>query len=476
MNKLKSNFIYDGAYQILILIIPFITTPYIARVIGADGSGIYSYTYSIVSYFMMFALLGMNNYGNREVSKVKDDKEKLNHTFSSIYYLQLLVTICVLAIYLIYVFQFNSKYFSIELIQMIYIISVAFDINWLFCGLQEFKITVTRSAVTKIITLALIFLFVKSENDLINYILILAITTLFNQAILWTFLRKENIKFVKVNKKDIFKHLKPTLILFIPVIAVSVYKVMDKIMIGKIATVTEVGYYEYSEKMLNIILAVVSALGTVTLPQMTYLYSQKKFDEYNKIFNKSIEFIFFLVFPVIFGFLATADDLVFYYLGSEFSKSSILLKILSISLLFSPVASIVRMQLLIPRNKDKEYIISVILGAIINFALNWLLIIKLQSIGAAISTVIAEFIVCIMQLYYVRKDLNIKEWLNFISEFFITSLIMFIIVYVIKNIIEIRLLRLIIQICVGIIVYLILNYKYIITNIDVKKIFNIKSK
>lgn len=474
MNKLKSNFIYDATYQVLILIIPLITTPYIARTIGADGVGVYSYTYSIVSYFMMFALLGMNNYGNREVSKNRDNKEKLNYTFSSIYYLQLMVTILVTIVYLIYIISFDNKYYNIAIIQMIYMISVAFDINWLFCGLQEFKITVTRSIFIKFITLVSILLFVKNENDTWKYTLILAVTTLINQVILWPFLKKEKIKFVKVKIKDIYKHLKPTLILFIPVLAVSVYRIMDKIMIGNMATVTEVGYYENSEKMLNIILSVVGALGTVTLPQMTYLYSNNRIDEYNKILDKSIKLIFFMVFPVIAGFILTGDSLVNIYLGSQFAKSAVLLKILSISLLFSPIAGIIRMQFLIPRNKDKEYIISVILGAITNFLLNLLLINRYQSIGASIATVMAEFVVFITQYIFVSKELQFKHLIKNISQFFITSIIMFIVTYIIGSFIENEIIKLIIQIAVGILTYVCLNLNYINSEINIKQILRRK--
>lgn len=468
MSKLKSNFIYNAAYQILVLIIPFITTPYIARTIGATGVGIYSYTYSIVSYFMMFALLGMNNYGNREVAKNKDNKEKINYTFSSIYYLQLIVTIITLGIYILYIIIFDNEYFKIEMIQVIYLISVAFDINWLFCGLQKFKITVTRSAIIKILTLGLILIFVKNENDLWKYTLILATTTLFNQIILWPFLKKE-VRFVKVKFKDIINHLKPTLILFIPILAISVYRVMDKIMIGNMANVTEVGYYENAEKMLNIIMSIVAALGTVTLPQMTYLYNNNKIEEYNRILNKSIKLIFFMVLPIIAGFIVTGDSLVLIYLGEEFKKSSILLKILSISLLFSPIAGIIRMQFFIPRNKDKEYIISVVLGAITNFILNYILIVKYQAIGATIATVISELVVAYTQYIFIRKEINFKDYIIDIIDFAIKSGIMLVVVYFIGNIIENEIIKLIVQIIVGILLYGVFNLKYITSQIDISK-------
>ena len=385
--------------------------------------------------------------------------------------MQLIITLIVTGIYIIYAFFIESSYFQIEMIQLLYMISVAFDINWLFCGLQKFKFTVTRSGIIKILSLILIFLFVKDENDLYKYIFILAGTTLLNQLVLWPFLKKE-VKFVKVNKKDIFKHLKPTLILFIPVLATSIYKTMDKIMIGNMSNMAEVGYYENAEKILNIIMSVISALGTVTLPQMTYLYSKNNKEEFNKIFEKSILFIFFIVFPVIFGFWTTADDLVSIYLSDGFSESALLLRLLSISLPFSTIASIVRMQLLIPRSKDKEYIVSVVLGAIINFIFNIFLIGRFKAAGATIGTILAEAVVCITQCYYIRKELPIKEYGRKIIPFIIKSILMFIVVMIVGRVINEQLVRLIVQGLVGVVIYALLNITFI--KEQIKSLFNKK--
>lgn len=460
MNKVKSNFLYNSAYQILILIVPFITTPYIARILKPEGVGIYSYTFAVVSYFTMVALLGNNTYGNREISKNRDDKEKLNQIFSSIYYLQLIITSIALIAYIVYCI-FGTKYKEIAIIQGICVISTAFDINWLFCGLQQFKITVTRSAIIKIIACVCTFLFVKNQEDLWKYTLIMAMATLINQAILFPFLKKNNIKFQKVKLKEIFVHLKPTIILFIPTIATSIYNLMDKIMLEHGGAVTEVGYYENAEKMLNIILSVVAALGTVTLPEMTYLYAQKKYKKIEQIYNSSVEFIYFLIFPVIFGFMLTANELVAVYLGDNFSRSATLLKFLSFSLLFAPLSGITRMQLLIPKHKDKEYIYSVFAGAISNLLLNIILIPKLQAVGAAIATVVANLLVASMQIYYVHKDISFKECTKNILKFLLHSVAMFVIVYLSTKTIKNGNLKLVVQIVLGVLIYGILNLKYV---------------
>ena len=150
MSSVKRNVTYNIIYQILILIIPLITAPYLSRVVGAKGVGIYSYTYSIVYYFMLLCLLGVNNYGNRLIAKVRDDKEKLSKTFFSVYLFQLFMGIIMLIVYIIYLLCVNNEYKTIALIQSLYILSAIVDINWFFFGLEEFKATITRNTLLKI--------------------------------------------------------------------------------------------------------------------------------------------------------------------------------------------------------------------------------------------------------------------------------------------------------------------------------------
>ena len=225
--SVKKNFIYNLSYQILIMILPLITTPYISRVIGAEGIGIQSYTYSIANYFVLFAMLGINNHGNRSIAMVKNNQEKLNKTFTSIYLIQAVMSIIMIVFYIIYIIFFVKSYKIIFVIQLSYIIGALFDINWFFFGMEQFKITVTRNTIIKLMSVMSIFIFVKSENDLYLYSLILALGTLISQLILWNFIGKY-VKFTKVKFDDVKEHVIPMLVLFIPAISVSIYKIMDK--------------------------------------------------------------------------------------------------------------------------------------------------------------------------------------------------------------------------------------------------------
>lgn len=467
MNQLKKNFIYNVAYQILILLLPIITVPYVSRVLGTDGIGVYSYTYSVVYYFMLIALLGINNYGNRTIAKCRDDKEKLSKSFFSIYIIQVLMSLIMIAIYIIYILLFEVNYKFIASIQILYLISNMFDINWFFFGLEKFKLTVSRSTIIKVISLIFIFIFVNDKSDLWIYTLILSLSTLLSQLILIPFLYKE-VKFVKIALNDIKRNIKPCLILFIPVIAVSLYKVMDKIMLGNMSDISEVGLYEQAEKITQIPLGIITALGTVMMPRISNLVHKGQSNEIKMYLKKSMEFTSFLTLPIVFGLISIADDFIPIFLGIEFAKSVPILKLLSITLIFISYANVLRTQFLIPNNMDKEYTISVILGAIVNIIINLLLIPKYNSIGACIGTIFAEATVYIYQCYILRRKLPIFEYIKDSTCFFIESIIMFSIILLI-NFMNINIcLKIIIKILIGIALYAALNYKYICKFLKIK--------
>lgn len=468
MNNLKKNIIYNIIYQILILIIPLIMTPYLSRVIGSSGVGIYSYTYSIVYYFMLFTLLGLNNYGNRTIAKVRDDKDKLSRTFWSIYSFQVLMGIIMLFIYFMYIILFCENYKVISFIDSMFILSSMLDINWFFFGLEEFKKTIIRSTFVKILSVILIFIFVKNESDVWIYSLIMSSTTLLSQILLFGFL-KGKIKFINIESSDIIKHIKPNITLFVPVIAVSLYKMMDKIMLGILTNINEVGFYENAEKIVNIPTTIIAALGTVMLPRMSNIIAKGKNDKAKEYINKSIQLVMFAAFPMAMGIAAIAKDFAPFYFGNGFEKSGGLMILLSITLPFISFANVIRTQYLIPKEKDKIYIKSVILGAIINFVMNILFISKYKSIGACIGTISAEIIVMLYQTIAVRKELPITNYLKDSVKFLVKALIMYVFIYMLGKINILPLYKMLIQIFSGIVIYILLNLKFIIVNYKVKK-------
>lgn len=468
---MKKNFIYNVIYQVLLLILPLITVPYVSRKLGADGIGIYSYTYSIAYYFMIVAMLGLNNYGNRSIAKVRDDKEKLSKEFCNIYSIQLITTTTMVVCYLFYIFCFDNKYKLIAIIQSIYVISSAFDINWFYFGIEKFKLTITRNTIIKILSLVLIFIFIKTPNDVWKYVLILAGSTLLSNIILFSFLHNY-VKFVRVERKEIFKHFKPCIILFLPVIAVSIYKIMDKIMLGIMSTVSEVGYYENAEKIIQVPLVVITALGTVMLPRVSNMISNNQEEQVKKILKKTMPFIMFLAFPMTYGMIAISKDFSLIFFGNEFIKSGSLIQLLAVTTIFLSWGNVIRTQYLIPKERDKDYVISAFIGALVNFIVNYIFIPRYASIGACIGTIAAEFFVMFYQSWVIRKELPLKEYIYDSIAFLIKSTIMFIVIMLIGTSIDDKIiLKIIVQIIIGIIVYSILNARYIYSYIKRIEIF-----
>ncbi len=468
MSSVKKNFVYNLIYQLLLLVFPLITVPYVSRVLGTDGVGIYSYTYSIISYFMLITLLGIENHGNRSIAKARDDKEKLSKTFFSIYSIQFISGILMILIYSCYMIFINKQFTSVAWAQILYLISALVDVNWFFFGLEEFKITITRSTIVKVLTLILIFCFVKNTNDVLLYTLIMAGSTLLSQLLIIPFLINR-IKFVKIHIKDITQHLKYVLILFIPVVAKSIYRVMDKIMLGMMSSVTHVGLYEQADKIILVPCAVINALGVVMLPRISNLVANNKKDAVLKYIEKSIKFVMFLSFPMCLGMIAVADNFVPLFLGPSFNGSIILVKFMSITMLFLSFANVLRTQFLIPYEKDNIYVISIVLAAVVNFICNIIFIPKLASTGAMIGTIAAEFMVMFIQMIGLRKHLPIKQYLIDTIEFMIKALIMFVLIMAIGYIQLNSVLLIGLQIITGVMIYSALNYKYILSLLNIKK-------
>lgn len=466
MNKLKINFIYNVFYQILAICIPLITTPYASRVLGVEGIGVYSYTYSIAYYFMITAMLGINNFGSREIAKVKDDKIKLSNLFISIYIIQIIASILTIIVYLLYITKIGSEYYIIYMIQLLYILSSLFDINWFYYGVENFKITVTRNSIIKIASVILIIIFVKSKNDVWLYTLILSGSTLFSNLILFVFLKKyitlHHFRLNIYNVKLIVSYIKPITVLFIPVIAMKIYKVLSKTMIGSLSNVVEVGYYSNADGIINVPMGIIIALGTVMLPRISNMISNGDSKDADRLFFKSFRFSLFIAVPIMFGLLSIGKNFSILFLGDGFEKSGIIVQLLSITIVFMTVGNALRTQYMIPNNYDKEYIISVVAGAVINVIFNFILIGKYGSLGATISTIMAEFTVMCFHVYFCNKKIPVvKEIFITNKDIFIKGFTMFICVTLFGFINLDVIYKIIIQIIIGVILYFFMNINYI---------------
>lgn len=429
MTKTIKNVILNISYQVLNIIIPLITAPYIARIMKPSGVGIYSYSSSVASYFALFMLLGISNYGSRTIAvNIKYGKEVISKRFWEMYILQIFSSAVCMFIFIGFTVLFGGLYKAALLAQILYLISVALDISWYFVGTEQFKITVTRSFLIKVLQTIAIFAFVKSSDDLILYIVIISMGALLGSLALWIIVAKQ-IAIKKVTFKGIIAHFKPNLVLFITLLASSVFVYMDKIMLGIISSSVNLGLYEYSEKIVRLPLTVISAIGVVMMPKISILTSQKESGKTNQYMDASMRYVSLLSSAMTFGIIAIANDLAIVYLGEEFSGCGSLMKLMSVIILISSFANIIRTQYLMPNEMDNVYALSIVAGAIVNLLLNSIFIPGLGSTGAVIGTVGAEFAVFIGHIIGVFRKLNLKKYL---SEWFSASVCGFLMLLTVK--------------------------------------------
>lgn len=455
--SLTKNYIYNLVYQILILVLPLITTPYTSRVLGAQNIGIYSYTYSILSYFILFGALGVALYGQREIAYVGNNKEKSKKTFLEIVLCRLVTMIIAIIIYYIFYMR-NGEYAIYYRIWVLELLATIFDISWFFQGIEEFKKTVTRNVIVRLISVTLIFVLVKTPADLIKYITIYAVADLVGNLSLWLYLPKY-FKGVKVKNIKIFNHLPAIILLFIPQIANQIYNLLDKTMIGNIILdKSEVGYYEQGQKVVRVLLTLVTSLGIVMIPRMASTFASGDKEKVHDYMKKSFKFVFFLAFPIMFGIMSVSEIFVPIFFGKGYEKVAILINVISPTILLTGMANVMGTQYLLPTKKQKEYTISILAGLIVNFILNYILIHLYNSIGASIATVVSQFIVVIVELYMIKSEIEIKEIMKLSYTYITSGLVMLVACLIIKWIIGASLQTMIIQIVVGAAIYMLMLY------------------
>lgn len=426
--KLVKNFIYNTMYQILILIAPLITTPYISRVLGVTNIGIYQYSQSIANYFVLIGAVGTTLYGQREIAYLQDKPKERSIAFWEIEVFRIAATLFCTIIY-VAVFCTHGTYPEIYAILSLEVLATAFDISWLFMGMENFKITVIRNTIIKLIGIACVFLFVKGPDDLGIYTMCVTAPLFIGNLSLWFSLKKYLVK-TGLNVSELIKgikdRLKPIFILFLPQVAADVYLLLDKTMIGIFGSnIDQVGYYSQGQKIVQIVLRIVTSLGVVMLPTMSALYAKGDFDGVKKSVKTAFRFIYMLSFPLLFGLCAIAPRFVPFFFGEGYDPVVNLMIIISPILVIIATSNVIGKQYLLPTNQQKAFTMSILAGAGVNFILNIILIHFWDAVGASIATVIAELAVTGVQCWYVRKQLPLRQCLTSGIRYGVFGLIMF---------------------------------------------------
>lgn len=450
--SVTKNYLYNLSYQILILILPLITTPYISRVLKAHGVGIFSYTNSITQYFILFGAIGLNLYGQREIAYVQTNKVKYSQVFYEILITRMItLSISVLAFY--FLLCHHDKYGIVFMIQTIDIIASIFDISWLFQGLEDFKKIVIRNFIVKIVGMILIFIFVKNVDDLKLYVFLNSITLLFGNLSMWLYLPK-TINKIDLKTIAISRHIKPAIALFVPQIATSLYTMLDKTMIGFLSgNESEVAFYEQSQKIIKMALTFITSLGTVMMPRIAKTFAEDNHKKIRSYMALTFKIVFTMSIPLCLGIMAISPNFVPWFFGEGYDKVVPNMIIIAPIIILISLSNVTGTQFLLPTRRQREYTVSVVGGSIINIVFNFIFIPMFLSIGAAIATLFAELIVTLIQLYFVRYDFDLKKIISYAVKYSAYSIIMAICVYILGTQMKPTIITTVVQATVGISIY-----------------------
>ena len=455
--KLSKNFFYNFVSQILTLIVPLITTPYLSRVLHETGNGKYSYAVSIITYFILFSNLGFDVYGQRQMASHQDDIEMRRKIFWEIFVLKSIFTLISMTILLTICFTvgFGESYTNLILILSIQVVAVPFDIQFYYRGMEKFETIALRSIITKVIGLICIFLFVKKESDLWIYALTISLITFGSNIIMWFSLR--GMKFVRFEELNLRRHIGSVIMIFLPTLAVTIYSVFDKTMIGLLSQNRdyENGCYEQAYKLNSIMVLFVTIISSVLVSRNSNAYCKDDVDEIKKNIKFASNYVFMIGIPIIIGVFVLANNLSSWFLGDGYAEVPLLLKIMSARLIFSGFSEIYGNQLFIAIGKEKFTSIATILAAVVNVSLNFFFIKLWGATGAAITTAISEcFVTCTLFVLAVKyKYTNIKDLLKIIWKYLIAAFVMFVVIYPLNKVFEYNIWSFILVTVVGMISY-----------------------
>jgi len=455
--NITKNYIYNTLLQISNILIPFVTVPYITRVLGSEGIGIVSFSASIANYFVLFGVLGVSSYGNRAIAYVKNSLTNRSKTFWEIFFFKCFTAGISFCVYIVAIFIIKPENIAVYLSQSLLIVAAILDISWLFMGLEDFKKISVRGIVVKLIGLILIFSFVRSQEDFTLYALIISTSNLLGQLILWK-CAKKYIIFTPIKIKNIFSHFLGATRLFLPSLAIQVYAVLDKTMIGIFSTNSEVGIYEVSNRLVRMALTLVTSMGTVMLPRISNLFSKDDIEGIKTYARKSFLFTTYSSLLIMSIMIGVIPEFGSFFFGTGFEKTSLLITIMSPIIIFIAWSNVAAIQLMVPMRKEKYFTISVTIGALVNFPINLLIIPRLGSTGAAIGTVIAEFTTMFFLMKFLSKIFDITEFFHDSWKSFISGTGTFLVMRIISNIpvgVEVKIL---LELITGLFTYITIQF------------------
>lgn len=404
--SLKLNFIMNAILTMSSFIFPLITFPYVSRILLPEGTGKVSFATSLISYFAMFAQLGIPTYGIRACAKVRDNKEELTRVAQELVIINLIMSIisyAALTIALVFVPRLRAERVLYAIVSLTIIFNVI-GMEWLYKALEQYTYITIRSIIFKFVALVAMFAFVHQKEDYVVYGAITLIaasgSSIFNLINAHKFICMR-----PVGKYHFKRHFKPIAVFFAMSCATTIYTHLDTVMLGFMKTDTDVGYYNAAVRIKTILVSIVTSLGVVLLPRAAYYIEHKMIDEFYRIAHKAINFVFLLALPMMLYFMIFAKEGIFFLSGSAYERAILPMQVIMPTLLFIGLTNVMGIQMLVPLGKEKMVLYSEIAGAVVDLIVNLILIPKYASVGAAIGTLVAEIVVWIIQFSALKHDI-----------------------------------------------------------------------
>ncbi len=457
-SSMFKNLRFQTYFQAINTVIPLVTTPYIARVLGASMIGVFSSAHAMASFFTLFAVFGIGNYGTRCISAENDD-EKRKTLFMELYSLQLITCVIASVCYLLYCVLFAENK-TIAFLQFITLLGSFFEVSWFYFGIEDFVITVVSSSIFRLISVVLLFVLVKSSDDLVIYTLIMLGSAFMSQIVLWLLIVKKGyFKPGTIRKESVKKHFLPNFKLFIPLVAMTVCTSTDKAMLGSLSTYDQAGYYSNIDRIINVPFSIFSGFGTVFLPRVTSLSleSEKKAKDF---FLDTLSGIIMLGVAISFGIIAVADSFIPFFLGSGYEPCVMLIKAFSPVIIIKSISNAIRMHFLVPLKKENIFILATVTGAVLNIVLNFILIPRFGALGAIITTIFSEIVVLAFQIIRTYKFSEIIPSIKDLLVYLCIGGIMIFVSRLIGFESDSAVLKLVFDVVIGAITYCLLTLVY----------------
>lgn len=407
--SIKRNFVYNILLNVSSVIFPLITAPYVARVLEPEGVGLFNFSQTYAGYFALVALLGIPKYGIREVSKIRDNKDNLNRLVSQLMTIALITTIGVTIIYLATIAligQLKENYI-IFLLAGFSVYLAPFNINWYYQGIEEFGFITLRSVVVRAISVICLFLFVHERNDLVIYVILGMLGTVL--ADIWNYSKMiQSGIHPHFTLDGLRPHLKPLWLLFASSMAISIYTVLNTLMLGFIRDYTEVAFFRNASNISQLVLMIVTSLSTVVIPRFSYCIQNQDLEHANILANQSFSFVVFLSFPMAIGLMCLSPVFIPWFFGNQFQGAVIPMMILSFLIIAIGMSNICGIQIMIGMGMDQQFLNAILCGTVTNFALNCVLIPLWGAIGASIASVVAETTVTSVMLWIIYRQTPIR--------------------------------------------------------------------